>query len=93
MKKCFHLLTFKAIQFLDLLKTNEKMINNCKQTPPKIRGKGITPPPPLGDNEHASIAETSTTPIVKELIKQIEKLNVELTKLKTKKDKKECLRK
>jgi hypothetical protein len=48
----------------------------------------ITSPPPLGDNENASIAETSATPIVEELMKQIERLNVELTKLKTKKGKK-----
>jgi hypothetical protein len=48
----------------------------------------ITSPPPLGDNENASIAETPTTPIVEELMKQIERLNVELTKLKTKKGKK-----
>jgi hypothetical protein len=54
----------------------------------KTGGKDITPPPLLGDDEHASIAETSTSPTVEELIKQIEKLNVELTKLKTKKDKK-----
>jgi hypothetical protein len=54
----------------------------------KTERKDITPPPPLGDDEHASIMETSTTPTVGELIKQIEKLNAELTKLKTKKDKK-----
>jgi hypothetical protein len=54
----------------------------------KTGRKGITPPPPLSDNEHASIVETSTTPTVEELMKQIEKLNSELTKLKTKKDKK-----
>jgi hypothetical protein len=54
----------------------------------KTLGQGITPPPPLGDDENASIAETSTTPTVEELMKQIEKLNVKLTKLKTKKDKK-----
>jgi hypothetical protein len=47
----------------------------------------ITSPPRLGDNENASIAETSATPIVEELMKQIERLNVELTKLKTKKGK------
>jgi hypothetical protein len=41
-------------------------------------------------NENASIAETSITPIMEELMKKLEKLNVELTKLKTKnkKDKK-----
>jgi uncharacterized small protein (DUF1192 family) len=54
----------------------------------KIRGQGITPPPPLGEDENASIAETSTTPTVEELMKKIEKLNAELTKLKIKKDKK-----
>jgi uncharacterized protein YfaS (alpha-2-macroglobulin family) len=54
----------------------------------KTGEKDITPPPLLGDDEHASIAKTSTSPTVEELIKQIEKLNVELTKLKTKKDKK-----
>jgi hypothetical protein len=54
----------------------------------KTGGQGITPPPLLGDDENVSIVETSTTPTVEELMKQIEKLNVELTKLKTKKDKK-----
>jgi hypothetical protein len=54
----------------------------------KIGGEGITPPPPLDEDENASIAETSTTPTVEELMKKLEKLNVELTKLKTKKDKK-----
>jgi hypothetical protein len=54
----------------------------------KIGGQGITPPPPLGEDENASVAKTSTTPIVEKLMKQIEKLNAELTKLKTKKDKK-----
>jgi hypothetical protein len=41
-------------------------------------------------NENASIAETSITPIMEVLMKKLEKLNVELTKLKTKnkKDKK-----
>jgi hypothetical protein len=52
----------------------------------KTRGQCITPPPPLGDNENASITETSTTPTMEELMKQIEKLNAELTKLKTKKN-------
>jgi hypothetical protein len=54
----------------------------------KTGGNGVTPSPPLGDDEHASIVETFTTPTVEELMKQIEKLNVELTKLKIKKDKK-----
>jgi hypothetical protein len=54
----------------------------------KTGGQGITTLPPLGGDENASIVETSTTPIVKELMKQIEKLNAELIKLKTKKDKK-----
>jgi hypothetical protein len=53
----------------------------------KIGGQGITSPPPLGDDENASIVETSITPTMEELMKQIEKLNAELTKLKTKKDK------
>jgi hypothetical protein len=54
----------------------------------KTGGQGITPPPPLGEDENVSIAETSTTPTVEELMKKLEKLNAELTKLKTKKDKK-----
>jgi hypothetical protein len=54
----------------------------------KTGGQGIIPPPSLSEDENASIAETSTTPIVEELMKKLEKLNVELTKLKTKKDKK-----
>jgi hypothetical protein len=54
----------------------------------KTGGQGITPPPPLGDDENASIVETSATPTVEELLKQIERLNAELTKLKTKKGKK-----
>jgi hypothetical protein len=54
----------------------------------KTRGQSITPPPPLDEDENASIVETSTTPIVEELMKKLEKLNAELTKLKTKKDKK-----
>jgi hypothetical protein len=54
----------------------------------KTGGQGIAPLPPLSDDENASIVETSTTPTVEELMKQIEKLNAELTKLKTKKDKK-----
>jgi hypothetical protein len=41
----------------------------------KIGRKDITPPPSLGDDEHAAIAETSTTPTEEELMKQIEKLN------------------
>jgi hypothetical protein len=51
-------------------------------------GQCITPPLPLGDDENASITETFATPIVEELMKQIERLNTELTKLKTKKGKK-----
>jgi hypothetical protein len=54
----------------------------------KTGGQSITPPPPLDEDENASIVETSTTPIVEELMKKLEKLNAELTKLKTKKDKK-----
>jgi hypothetical protein len=54
----------------------------------KTGGQGITPPPPLGEDENASIAKTSTIPTVEELMKNLEKLNAELTKLKTKKDKK-----
>jgi uncharacterized small protein (DUF1192 family) len=54
----------------------------------KTEGQGITPPPPLGDDENTSIRETSITPTVEELMKQIEKLNAELMKLKTKKNKK-----
>jgi hypothetical protein len=56
----------------------------------KTRGQGITPPPPLGEDgnplvdENVSIAETSMTPTVKELMKKIEKLNSELSKLKAK---------
>jgi hypothetical protein len=54
----------------------------------KTGGQGITSPPPLGDDENASIVKTSATPRVKELMKQIERLNAELTKLKIKKGKK-----
>jgi hypothetical protein len=54
----------------------------------KTGGQDITPPPSLSEAENASIAETSTTPTVEELMKKLEKLNAELTKLKTKKDKK-----
>jgi hypothetical protein len=54
----------------------------------KTGTQGITPPPSLGEDKNASIAETSTTPTVEELMKQIEKLNAELTKLKTNKYKK-----
>jgi hypothetical protein len=54
----------------------------------KTRGHGITPPSPLSDDENASIVKTSITPTVEELMKQIEKLNAELIKLKTKKHKK-----
>jgi hypothetical protein len=59
----------------------------------KTAEQGITLPPPLGKvgtpmvDENASIAKTSTTPIVEELMKKLEKLNVELTKLKTKDEK------
>jgi hypothetical protein len=56
----------------------------------------MTPPPPLDEDgnllvdENASITETSMNPIVEELMKKIEKLNSELSKIKTKdkKDKK-----
>ena len=51
----------------------------------KTGGQGITPPPPLGEDENASIMETSTTPTVEEIMKKLEKLNAELTKLKKKK--------
>jgi uncharacterized small protein (DUF1192 family) len=62
----------------------------------KSGGQDITPPPPLDEDgnplldENASIAETSTTPTMEELMKKIEKLNSELNKLKAKdkKDKK-----
>jgi hypothetical protein len=40
-----------------------------KEKKSKIGGQGITPPPPLGDDENASIAETFATPIVEELMK------------------------
>jgi hypothetical protein len=53
----------------------------------KTGGQVITLPPLLSDDENASIVETSTTPIVEELMKQIERLNAKLTKLKTKKSK------
>jgi hypothetical protein len=52
----------------------------------KSGGQDITPPPldedgnPLLD-KNASIAETSTTPTMEELMKKIEKLNSELNKL------------
>jgi hypothetical protein len=36
---------------------------------PKTGGQVITPPPPLGDNENASIAETSATLTVEERMK------------------------
>jgi uncharacterized small protein (DUF1192 family) len=52
----------------------------------KTGGQGITPPPPLSEDENTSIVETSITLTVEELMKKIEKLNAELTKLKTKKD-------
>jgi hypothetical protein len=47
----------------------------------KTGGQGITPPP-LDEDENASIAETSTTPTVEELMKTLENLNAELTKFK-----------
>jgi uncharacterized small protein (DUF1192 family) len=56
----------------------------------KTRGQGTTPPPPLGEDgnplvdENASITETSTTLTMEELMKKIEKLNSELSKLKAK---------
>jgi hypothetical protein len=56
----------------------------------KTGGLDITPPPPFGEDgnplvdENASIVETSTTPIVEDLMKKIEKLNFELSKLKAK---------
>jgi hypothetical protein len=57
---------------------------------------GKTPPPPLDKDgnpiagDDASIADTSTNRTVEELMKKLEELNVELTKLKAKdkKDKK-----
>jgi hypothetical protein len=51
-------------------------------------GLSITPAPPLGDDENASITKASATPTVEELMKQIERLNAKLTKLKIKKGKK-----
>jgi hypothetical protein len=60
----------------------------------KTGGQGTTPPPPLGEDgnplvdKNASIAETSVTPTVEELMKKLEKLNSELSKLKAK-DKKD----
>jgi predicted RNase H-like nuclease (RuvC/YqgF family) len=64
----------------------------------KTNEHGKIPPPPLDEDgnpnvvENGSNTETSTTPTVKELMKKLEKLNVELKKLKTKgkKDKKYC---
>jgi hypothetical protein len=56
----------------------------------KTGGLDITPPPPFGEDgnplvdENASIVETSMTPIVEDLMKKIEKLNSELSKLKAK---------
>jgi hypothetical protein len=56
----------------------------------KTGGQGTTPPPLLGEDgnplvdENASIAETSVTPTVEELMKKLEKLNSELSKLKAK---------
>jgi hypothetical protein len=62
----------------------------------KIGGQCMTPSPSLGEDENllvdenASIVETCMTPTVKELMKKIEKINSELSKLKAKdkKDKK-----
>jgi hypothetical protein len=35
-ERCFQLLAFATIQFLDLSKANEKMTKNYKQTPLKV---------------------------------------------------------
>jgi hypothetical protein len=67
---------------------SSKRTQTLEEKMSKTEGQGITSPPPLSDDENASIAETSATPIVEELMKQIERLNAELTKLKTKKGKK-----
>jgi hypothetical protein len=70
-------------------KTNSsKRAESLEEKMSKTEGQVITSPPPLGDDENASIVETSATPTVEELMKQIERLNAELTKLKTKKGKK-----
>jgi hypothetical protein len=51
----------------------------------KIREHGKTPPPPHDEDgnpiasDDASIADTSMNPTVEELMKKLEKLNVELT--------------
>jgi hypothetical protein len=56
----------------------------------KTEAHGKTPPPPLDEygnpiaGDDASIADTSTNPTVEELMKKLDKLNVELTKLKAK---------
>jgi hypothetical protein len=56
----------------------------------KTSEHGKVPPPPLDEDgnpivvEDGSNMETSTTPIVEELMKKLEKLNAELKKLKTK---------
>jgi hypothetical protein len=53
-------------------------------------GQGITPPPLLSEDgnpivfENATITETSMTPTVEELMKKLDKLNFELSKLKAK---------
>jgi hypothetical protein len=54
----------------------------------KTGGQVITPPPPLGDDESASITKICTIPTMEELMKQIERLNADLIKLKTNKGKK-----
>jgi hypothetical protein len=62
----------------------------------KIGEQGKVPPPPLNEDRNLIVAEdgsnteTSMAPTVEELMKQLEKLNAELIKLKTKdkKDKK-----
>jgi hypothetical protein len=56
----------------------------------KTREQGKVPPPPLDKNgnpvvvEDGSNTETSTAPTVEELIKQLEKLNAEVKRLKAK---------
>jgi hypothetical protein len=56
----------------------------------KTEAHSKTPPPPLNEygnpiaGDDASIADTSTNPTVEELMKKLDKLNVELTKLKAK---------
>jgi predicted RNase H-like nuclease (RuvC/YqgF family) len=56
----------------------------------KTRKQGKVPPPPLDEDsnpivvEDGSNMETSTTPTVEELMKQLKKLNVEVKRLKAK---------